>query len=61
MAKNVKEVMKRLPVSRRKKIEARAALLFAEEMTLQEMRKAREGKSKSVKEVRHQALSLGGR
>jgi hypothetical protein len=42
MAKNVKEVMKRLPVSRRKKIEARAALLIAEEMTLQEMRKARE-------------------
>jgi hypothetical protein len=40
MAKNVKEVMKRLPVSRRKKIEARAALLIAEEMTLQEMRKA---------------------
>jgi len=37
MAKNVREVMKRLPVSRRKKIEARA-----EEMTLQEMRKARE-------------------
>jgi DNA-binding XRE family transcriptional regulator len=42
MAKNAKEVMKRLPVSRRKKIEARAALLIAEEMTLQEMRKARE-------------------
>jgi DNA-binding XRE family transcriptional regulator len=42
MAKNGKEVMKRLPVSRRKKIEARAALLIAEEMTLQEMRKARE-------------------
>src|SRR5258708_8185720 len=42
MAKNVKEIMKGLPVARRKKIEARAALLIAEEMTLQEMRKARE-------------------
>ena len=42
MAKNVKEIMKGLPVSRRKKIKARAALLIAEEMTLQEMRKARE-------------------
>ena len=42
MAKNVKEIMKGLPVSRRKKIKARAALLIAEEMTLHEMRKARE-------------------
>jgi DNA-binding XRE family transcriptional regulator len=42
MAKNVKEIMKGLPAGRRKKIEARAALLIAEEMTLQEMRKARE-------------------
>src|ERR1700675_873317 len=42
MAKNVKEIMKGLPVSRRKKIEARATLMIAEEMTLQEMRKARE-------------------
>jgi len=42
MAKDVKEIMKGLPVARRKKIEARAALLIAEETTLQEMRKARE-------------------
>ena len=42
MAKNVKEIMKGLPVSRRKKIEARATLLIAEEMTLQEMRMTRE-------------------
>jgi DNA-binding XRE family transcriptional regulator len=41
MAKNVKDIMRMLPRSRRKKIEARAAELIAEEMTLQEVRQAR--------------------
>jgi transcriptional regulator with XRE-family HTH domain len=41
MAKNVREIIKALPVSRRKKIAARARELMAEEMTLQELRLAR--------------------
>jgi len=41
MAKNIREIMKALPAARRKKIEARAAELIAEEMTLQELRRAR--------------------
>lgn len=41
MPTNIKNLMKSLPASRRKKIEARAAELIAEEMTLQEVRRAR--------------------
>lgn len=41
MAKNIREIIKALPVSRRKKIAARARALMAEEMTLQELRVAR--------------------
>jgi transcriptional regulator with XRE-family HTH domain len=41
MAKNVREIIKALPVLRRKKIAARADELLAEEMTLQELRLAR--------------------
>jgi transcriptional regulator with XRE-family HTH domain len=41
MAKNVKEIIRALPVPRRKKIAARARELMAEEMTLQELRLAR--------------------
>ena len=41
MARNVNEIIERLPASRRRKIEKRAAALIAEEMTLQELRHAR--------------------
>src|SRR6266542_2208459 len=39
--KTLREKMKRMIAARRKKIEARAAELIAEEMTLQELRQAR--------------------
>ena len=42
MAGNVNDIIKRLPLSRRRKIEKRANQLIAEEMTLQELRRARE-------------------
>ncbi len=41
MARNVNDLVKSLPASRRHKIEKRAAALIAEEMTLQELRRAR--------------------
>ena len=41
MARNVNDIIKSLPASRRWKIEKRAAALIAEEMTLQELRRAR--------------------
>ena len=42
MAKNINEVIQKLPRDRVEKIEARAAQLIAEYMTLQDLRKARE-------------------
>jgi DNA-binding XRE family transcriptional regulator len=42
MAVNVNEKIKKLRPAQRKKVEARAAELIAEEMTLRELRKARE-------------------
>ena len=42
MARNVNEIINALPAARRRKIEKRAAVLIAEEMTLQELRQARE-------------------
>jgi DNA-binding XRE family transcriptional regulator len=42
MARNVDEIIKALPAARRRKIEKHAAALIAEEMTLQELRRARE-------------------
>src|ERR1700739_385867 len=42
MARNVNGIIKNLPVSRRRKIEKRANVLLAEEMTLQQLRRARE-------------------
>jgi transcriptional regulator with XRE-family HTH domain len=42
MPKNVDEIIRRLSPSRRKKVEKRAAQLVAEEMTRQELRRARE-------------------
>ena len=41
MARNVNEIIKGLPATRRRKIEKRAKALIAEEMTLQELRRAR--------------------
>src|SRR5271168_706871 len=41
MARNVNDIIKSLPASRRRKIEKRASALIAEEMTLQELRRAR--------------------
>lgn len=41
MARNVSQIIKSLPAARRRKIEKRAAALIAEEMTLQELRRAR--------------------
>ena len=41
MVRNVNEIIKTLPASRRRKIEKRASALIAEEMTLQELRRAR--------------------
>jgi DNA-binding XRE family transcriptional regulator len=41
MAQNINDVLKGIPVARRRKIEKRAAELIADEMTLQELRKAR--------------------
>jgi len=42
MATNVKDIIKTLSPALQKKIKARAAQLIAEEMTLQELRRARE-------------------
>lgn len=41
MATNVNDIIKRLGVAQRRKVEARAAELIAEEMTLRELRRAR--------------------
>ena len=41
MAKNVNDIIKKLIAAQRKKVEARAAQLVAEEMTLRKVRKAR--------------------
>jgi len=42
MAKDLNEIMQKLPRERAQKIEARAAELIAEQMTLRDVRKARE-------------------
>src|SRR5665811_1580681 len=41
MPTNVDDIIRKLSPARRKKVEARAAQLIAEEMTLQELRRAR--------------------
>ena len=41
MAKNVNDIIRKLRATQRKKVEARAAQLVAEEMTLRKVRKAR--------------------
>jgi len=42
MPRNVNEIIESLPANRRRKIEKLAKVLIAEEMTLQELRRARE-------------------
>lgn len=42
MATNVDDIIKKLSAAQRKKVEARAAKLIAEEMTLRELRHARQ-------------------
>lgn len=51
MATDLKTMMNRLPADRRKKVEARAAELIAEEMTLRDLRKARALTQEHVAEV----------
>lgn len=41
MARNIDAIIKGLPAKRRRKIEERATMLIAEQMTLQELRRAR--------------------
>jgi DNA-binding XRE family transcriptional regulator len=41
MPRNVNDVIRGLPLGRRRKIESRAAILIAEEMTLQQLRLSR--------------------
>jgi DNA-binding XRE family transcriptional regulator len=41
MSKNVSDIIRTLSAAQRRKVEARAAELIAEEMTLQELRRAR--------------------
>jgi len=41
MARNIDEIINALPAARRRRIEKGAAALIAEEMTLQELRRAR--------------------
>ncbi len=42
MPRNINEIIESLPATRRRKIEKLAKVLIAEEMTLQELRRARE-------------------
>lgn len=41
MPTNIDDIIKKLPATHRKKVEARAARLIAEEMTLRDLRRAR--------------------
>jgi len=41
MARNIDDIINKLPTAQRKKVEARAAELIAEEMSLQQLRRAR--------------------
>ncbi len=52
MPRNVNDIVRTLSAARRKKVEARAAELIAEEMTLQELRHARKLTQVSVAKAR---------
>ena len=58
MAITLKDKMKSLSAGRRKKVEARAAQLIAEEMTLQELRRAR--KITQVRMAKELGISQNG-
>lgn len=49
--KTLNDYLSKLPAARRKKIEKRAAQLIAEEMTLQELRKARQHSQEEIAKV----------
>ena len=51
MAKKLSEVMQKLPPARQQKIEARAQELIAEQMTLRDLRKARQLTQKHIAEL----------
>ena len=53
MARNVNDIIKALPASRRKRIEQRGVALIAEEMTLQELRRARKLTQERMAEKLH--------
>lgn len=53
MSKNVNDVIKKLSPGQRKKVEARAAQLMAEEMTLRQLRQARKYTQKKVAKSLH--------
>jgi DNA-binding XRE family transcriptional regulator len=53
MARNVNDIIKALPASRRKRIEQRGIALIAEEMTLQELRRARKLTQERMAEKLH--------
>lgn len=55
MAITLKDKMKKLPTARRKKVEARAAELIAQEMTLRELRQAHRRTQERIAE----ALNIG--
>lgn len=55
MATTLKDKMKKLPAARRKKVEARAAALIAQEMTLRELRQAHRRTQERIAE----ALNIG--
>ena len=51
MATTLKDKMKKLPAAQRKKVEARAAELIAQEMTLRELRQAHRCTQKRIAET----------
>jgi DNA-binding XRE family transcriptional regulator len=53
MTRDVNDIIKALPASRRKKIERRGAALIADEMTLQELRRARKLTQERMAEKLH--------
>lgn len=53
MSRDVNEIIKKLSRAQRKKVEARAAQLIAEEMTLQQLRQARKYTQKKVAKSLH--------
>jgi transcriptional regulator with XRE-family HTH domain len=53
MKKTLSDYLEKLPKSRRKKIEKRSTELIAEEMTLQELRKAREKSQEVIAQKLH--------